>query len=180
MKKLFFALAIVLSSVTATQAQSKIAHVNSETLLDTMPSRKKAIAEVQELRRRGDEELADLEQKLEKEYNEYLIRKPTQSPQMNQYDESRLMKMQQDAQAREQEITNLLQNMSTSLNEEILATVKEAVDIIAKKKGLNYVIDVSSTLYNSGTDITNEIIPELLRLDAEKQKKKAAAAAAGQ
>lgn len=175
MKKLFFALAIALSTVTVAEAQSKIAHVNSQTLLDTMPSRKKAIAEVQELSRRGDEELGDLEKKLDKEYNDYMARKATQSPQMNQYDESRLMKMQQDAQAREQEISSMIQNMSASLNEEILATVKEAVELVAKKKGLNYVIDVTSTLYASGSDITNEIIPELLRLDAEKQKKKAAA-----
>ena len=175
MKKLFFALALALSTVTTVDAQSKIAHVNSQTLLDTMPMRKKAMAEVQELTRRGDEELGDLEKKLEKEYTDYMARRATQSPQMNQYDESRLTKMQQDAQVREQEISNMIQNLSTSLNEEILATVKEAVELVAKRKGLNYVVDISSTLYASGTDITNEIIPELLRLDAEKQKKKAAA-----
>ncbi|MBI3240123.1 MAG: hypothetical protein HYZ43_14965, partial [Flavobacteriia bacterium] len=54
----------------------------------------------------------------------------------------------------------------------ILKTVKDAVDIVAKKKGLNYVIDESSTLFASGSNITNEVIPELMRLDAERTKAK--------
>ncbi|ASS50226.1 MAG: hypothetical protein A3D31_11705 [Candidatus Fluviicola riflensis] len=173
MKKLFFALVIALTTVTAAQAQSKIAHINSQTLLDTMPSRKAAIAEINELSRRADEELKGMEANLEKEYNAYMTRRPTQTPAMNTYDEGRLAKMQADMQAREQEINQILQTMSTELNEVILKTVKEAVDLVAKKKGLNYVIDESSTLYASGSNITNEVIPELLRIDAEKTKAKA-------
>lgn len=173
MKKLFFALVIALTTVTAAQAQSKIAHINSQALLDTMPSRKAAIAEINELSRRADEELKGMEANLEKEYTAYMGRQKTQTAAMNQYDEGRLQKMQADMQAREQEINQILQGMSAEMNDAILKTVKEAVDIVAKKKGLNYVIDESSTLYASGSNITNEVIPELLRLDAEKTKAKA-------
>lgn len=172
MKKLFFALAIALTTVTAAQAQSKIAHVNSQTLLDTMVSRKAAIAEINELSRRADEELKGMEANLEKEYNAYMLRKPTQTQAMNTYDEGRLAKMQADMQAREQEINQILQTMSAEMNDAILKTVKDAVDIVAKKKGLNYVIDESSTLFASGSNITNEVIPELMRLDAERTKAK--------
>ncbi|HLP56892.1 MAG TPA: OmpH family outer membrane protein [Fluviicola sp.] len=173
MKKLFFALVIALTTVTAAQAQSKIAHINSQTLLDTLPSRKAAIAEINELSRRADEELKGLEAKLEKEYNDYMARRATQTQPMNTYDEGRLAKMQADMQAREQEINQILQTMTQELNDVILKTVKEAVELVAKKKGLNYVIDESSTLYSSGSNITNEVIPELLRIDAEKTKLKA-------
>jgi outer membrane protein len=175
MKKLFFALVIALTTVTAAQAQSKIAHVNSQTLLDTLPSRKAAIAEINELSRRADEELKTMEANLEKEYNAYMARRATQTAAMNQYDEGRLAKMQADMQAREQEINQILQTMSSELNEVILKTVKDAVDLVAKKKGLNYVIDESSTLFANGSNITNEVIPELLRIDAEKTKAKAQA-----
>lgn len=175
MKKLFFALVIALTTVTAAQAQSKIAHVNSQTLLDTLPSRKAAIAEINELSRRADEELKTMEANLEKEYNAYMARRATQTAAMNQYDEGRLAKMQADMQAREQEINQILQTMSSELNEVILKTVKDAVDLVAKKKGLNYVIDESSTLFANGSNITNEVIPELLHIDAEKTKAKAQA-----
>jgi outer membrane protein len=173
MKKLFFALVIALTAVTSAQAQSKVAHVNSQKLLDTMPSRKKAIAEINEIERRGSEELKIMNDNLQKEYNAYMQRQPTQSAEMNQYDEGRLTKLQSDMQNRQAEIEQILQDMSAKLNDEILKSVKDAVDIIAKRKGLNYVIDESTTLYASGTNITNEVIPELLRIDAEKSKAKA-------
>lgn len=167
MKKLFFALVLALSAFSA-QAQTKIAHINSQSLLDTMPSRKRAIAEINEIERKGLEELKEMNTKFEKAYYEYLSKKDLQSPEMNQYDEGRLQKMQQDMQNREAEIDALLQKMSADLNDRILKTVKEAVAIIAKKKGLNYVIDESTTLFSEGTNITSEVIPELLRLDAQK------------
>ena len=168
MKKLFFALLIALSTATVAQAQTKIAHVNSQTLLDTLPSRKKAIAEIQAFSARADQELKDMETKLQKEVDIFLAGKATSTPTMIAYDETRLTKMQNDIQYREQEINALLQKMSQELNEEILKTVTEAVEIIAKRKGLNYIIDKSSTLYAGGTDVTNEVIPELLKIDTAK------------
>lgn len=172
MKKLFFALVVALTSFTAAQAQSKVAHINSQTLLDTMPSRKAAIAEITELERRGSEELQLMTENFQKEYIAYESRRATQGADMNAYDEKRLSKMQNDIQNRQAEIEEMLQIKSEKLNTEILASVKSAVDIVAKKKGLNYVIDESSTLFASGTNITNDVIPELLRIDAEKQKAK--------
>lgn len=176
MKKLFFALVIALTAVTSAQAQTKIAHVNSQKLLDTMPSRKQAIAEITEIERRGSEELQIMNDNLQKEYNIYMAKKGTQSAQMNEYDEGRLSKMNADLQNRQQEIEALLQKMSAEMNDVILASVKEAIANVSKKKGYNYVIDESSTLFAGGTDITNEVIPELLRIDTEKTNKKKAAA----
>lgn len=175
MKKLFFALVLALSAAVSAQAQTKVAHINSQTLLDTMPSRKKAIAEIMEIERRGSEELQLLNDKLEKEYYDYLNRKPGMSQDMINYEEGRLNKLQQEMQDRQAQIEKILQDMSAKVNEEVTASVKQAVDIIAKKKGLNYVIDETTTLFSNGTNITNEVIPELLRIDAEKTKAKTVA-----
>lgn len=147
-------------------AQVKIAHVDTQKLLDTLPSRKQAANEIQELNKRGLEELTEMDQQLEKAYNEYIGRKATQTAQVNQYDENRLQKMQEAAQKREQEISNLLQQMTGTMNEKTLKLVKEAIANVAAKKGLTYVLDQAATLYANGTDITNEVITELLRLDA--------------
>jgi outer membrane protein len=166
MKKLFILTSILFLVGFSAIGQSKIAHVNTQTLIDTMPSRIKALKEINDLSQKGEQELKELETQLEKAYNEYLTRKPTQSEAMNQYDESRLQKMQQDAQNREQEISTLLQNLSATMNEKTLKTVKDAIAIIASKKGFNYVVDENSTLYATGINITNEVITELLRIDA--------------
>lgn len=166
MKQILLIFGILLMTGYSAQAQSKVAHVNTQTLLDTLPSRKKSIAEIQELNRRAEEELTELEKKLQKEYSDYMGRKGTQSEQLNQYDESRLNKMQQDAQARELELSNQLQEFNNTMNQKSLKTIQDAVASVARKKGITYVIDENSALYSSGLDITEEVIIELLRLDA--------------
>lgn len=170
MKHIFITLVIALTSVTAVQAQSKVAHVNSQQLLDTMPSRKKAIAEIAKVEQAGLEELKEMDAAVQKTYAEYMKVRPTLSQPLQEYEEGRIQKMQAGLESRQNEIDQLLQKMSQDMNVKILASVKEAVDVVAKRKGLNYVIDESSTLFASGTNITNETITELLRIDAEKNK----------
>jgi Skp family chaperone for outer membrane proteins len=49
---------------------------------------------------------------------------------------------------------------------------KRQVDIVAERKKMNYIIDESQAIYfKGGTDLTNEVMIELLRLDAEETKK---------
>ncbi|MGV3611427.1 MAG: OmpH family outer membrane protein [Fluviicola sp.] len=146
-------------------AQSKIGHVNTKTVLDTIPSRKKALIEIQEISKKSEAELLGQDSLLQKAYTDYVNKKNTQSQTVNQYEENRIQKMQQDLQAREQELNANIQKMSMALNENTYKIVKEAVKTIANKKGLQYVIDQETALFAGGTDITSEVILEVLRLD---------------
>jgi Skp family chaperone for outer membrane proteins len=60
MKKLLLAL-VVMFSVGTVMAQSKVAHVNSQKLLDTLPSRKVAITKLQDFEASGVKELQEME-----------------------------------------------------------------------------------------------------------------------
>jgi Skp family chaperone for outer membrane proteins len=53
MKKLLFALFVAFAAAGSVQAQTKIAHVNTQKLLDTLPSRKKAIEEIGMIEKQG-------------------------------------------------------------------------------------------------------------------------------
>jgi Skp family chaperone for outer membrane proteins len=64
-----------------------------------------------------------------------------------------------------------LQIVSEELNKPILDRVQKSIDIVADRKKLNYVLDVSATMYaKGGIDITSEVITELLLLDAAARK----------
>jgi Skp family chaperone for outer membrane proteins len=61
--------------------------------------------------------------------------------------------------------------VSEELNKPILERVQKSIDIVADRKKLNYVLDVSATMYSKGgIDITSEVITELLLLDAAARK----------
>lgn len=171
MKKLIVVL-VALMSVTQMAAQTKIAHVNSQRLLDTMPSRKVAMKQLQEFEAAGMKELDEMNADFQKAYQKYATEQGTLSPVMRQYEEERLQKKQYAMQQREQELQTQMQNLSSELNAPILKRVQKSVDIVAERKKFNYVIDESVTLFHKGgTDITNEVLIELLRIDSEETKK---------
>ena len=117
-------------------------------------------------------ELKEMEDDLQKAYTKYVAEKDKLSPVMQQYEEERLQKKQYAMQQREQELQQQISNLGNDLNAPILKRVQKAVDIVSERKKLNYVIDETVTLYfKGGTDITAEVLTELLKLDAEETKK---------
>ena len=67
-----FLLVIGIQSQANLFAQSKTAHVNTKLLMDTLPSRKNAIIEIQEITKRSEAELLELDKQLQKAYNDEL------------------------------------------------------------------------------------------------------------
>ena len=172
MKKLFFILMLVIGA-SSVNAQTKIAHVNSQQLLDTMPSRKQAIKEIQAFQKEGMAELDELENQLRKLYQEYeTAQKNGESPLMLEMKAKKIQAKEQAYQERQSTLEQDLQILQQRYNDPILRRVQEAVKIVSDRKKLNYVFDLSSTLYASGDDITSEVMVELLRLEKEAEVKK--------
>ncbi len=62
-------------------------------------------------------------------------------------------------------------NISNELNAPLQDRIKRAVDNVAERKNISYVIDATTAIYSAdGQDITNEVIVELLRLDKIEQR----------
>lgn len=172
MKKLLFILLVVIGASTVS-AQTKIAHINSQDVLDTMPSRKQAIKEIQAFQREGMAELQELEEQLRKLYNEYeAAQKAGESPLMMEMKAKKIQAKEQAYQERQGTLEQDLQILQQRYNEPILQRVQEGVKIVAERKKINYVLDLSTTLFASGEDITKEVIVEVIRLEKEAETKK--------
>ncbi|MEN9744068.1 MAG: hypothetical protein RLZZ65_1873 [Bacteroidota bacterium] len=170
MKNVLLGLFVVLGLNTF--AQSKIAHVDSQKLLDTLPSRKLAIKKLDSLKAAGMQELQVMDADFQKAYSIYMTNKDKMSEVERQIQESKLMQKQQMLEATQTSLEEGLQLMSEELNAPILDRVQKSIEIVSERKKLNYVIDVSATMYSKGgVDITNEVIVELLILDAAATKK---------
>lgn len=166
MKNFLLAIALVVVGAGSVMAQSKVAHVNSQTLLDTLPSRKVAILKLQEFETNGVKELQEMEADFNAAVAKYEKARPNMSPVIIKIEEEKLMKKQQALQEREQGLNAEMQAYSQELNTPILGMVQRAVKIVSERLKINYVIDESVTLYFAGgTDITQEVIVELLKMD---------------
>lgn len=167
MKKFVVILLIAIVSVGTAFGQSSIAHLNSQRVLDTMPSRKAAMKEVENFEKRAIQELQETQQKLQQDYAKLQQEKATMSPTAYKFEEDRLNKKAQEFQQRQQELDQQIQILSQDLNEPILERLQKAVDAVSKVEKLEYVIDESSLLYSKGKDITDKVIVEVLKLEQQ-------------
>jgi Skp family chaperone for outer membrane proteins len=82
------------------------------------------------------------------------------------------MGMEQRYQQTQSLLQQQLQTLANEYNQPILDRLQKAVEIVADRKKVNYVLDVTNVLYSkTGIDITSEVKVELLRMDAEAMKK---------
>jgi outer membrane protein len=169
MKNVLLGLFVVIGF--STLAQTKIGHVDSQKLLDTLQSRKDAIRKLDSMKTAGMEELRIMDADFQKAYQDYMTNQASKSPAERQIIEGRLMQKQQMLEATQASLEEGLQIVSEELNKPILDRVQMSIDIVADRKKLNYVLDVSATMYSKGgIDITGEVITELLLLDAAARK----------
>jgi outer membrane protein len=151
--------------------QSKIGHVNSQKLLDTMQSRRMAMKKLDDFRAEGIKELQEMQKAFETAYVKFEQTSKDMSPVLLKMEQDKLMKKQQDIEARQGELEQGLQVYNEELNKPILDRIQKAIEIVADRKKLSYVIDESAALYfKGGIDCTAEAVIEVLKLDAEASK----------
>ena len=166
MKNVIFLSVMLLMGFQA-EAQTKIGHINSQVLLDTLQSRKDAMAALKQFESEGVQELQEMNKAFETAYLRYQQNEKDWSPVIQKMEQEKLMKKQQALENRQVELEQQMQIYGQELNKPILDLVQTAVNNIAESKKLSYVLDDTVTLYfKGGIDLTQEVMSELLKLEA--------------
>lgn len=167
MKKLFLAALIAIGSF-AGYSQTKIAHVDVQKVIDTLPSYKNARKELQSMMAEAEKDIEDLEKAFEKVAREY---EEAMTNNASQITLERIRKRAQTAEKRLADAQEMWQRdmrvVNDRLNTPILERVQKAIDNVADRMKLSYVLDVNATHYAKGDDITNAVITEAITLDKE-------------
>ncbi|HLW39258.1 MAG TPA: OmpH family outer membrane protein [Brumimicrobium sp.] len=151
----------------AAYSQTSLAHVNTQRVLDTMPSRKHAMQELDKFEERAIQELQETQRKLQEDYGKLQQEQSTMSPTAYKFEEDRLMRKSQEFQQRQQELDQQIRILGDELNKPILDRVQKSVEKVCKLEKIDYVLDESTLLYSKGRDITDKVIVEVLKLEAE-------------
>ncbi len=171
MKNILIAITFIIS--VSSFAQTKVGHVNSQKLLDTLQSRKLAVKQLDAFKLDGMKELQEMNKALEAAYVIFQQKEKDLSPVLLQMEQEKFNRKQQELESRQQELEKGLQIYNEELNKPILDRITQAIEIVADRKKLSYIIDESATLYSKGgIDCTAEVMIELVRLDTEAIKNK--------
>lgn len=167
MKKVVVAFLLVIVGFGTTMAQSRLAHVDTQRILDTMPSRKAAMKELENFERRAGKELQETQQQIQSLAQKLEAERTTMSPTAAKFEENRLNKKYQEFTMRQQELEQQIQILSQELNEPILDRIQKAIEKVCLAEGIDYVIDESALLFSKGKNITDKVIEEVLKLERE-------------
>lgn len=161
LKTILLATALCIGCISFSQAQSKVAHINTTELIASMPGFKSA-----------QQELEALQKTYEADYKESLAEFQGK---MKQYDAEAPNKTQEENEARMKEVQGMQQNLQkfeldaqkdlAAKRAELLKPVEEkamkAINEVAKAKGFDYVLDRASLIVAEGTDILADVKKQL-------------------
>lgn len=143
-----------------TQAQ-KIAHINLDEVVASMPEAKTMQGDMEKLGKTYESEIKAASTALKAKFDRYTAEEKTKTPEENQ---KRAVEVQQEQgkiaqlqQAAQQE----LQKKQNSLLEPIIKKAQDAIKAYAKEKGIQYVLDARTLIYAEGEDISAVIKTKL-------------------
>ena len=138
----------VLGGTTVAMAQAKIAHIDSQKLLNEMPEMKKAQAELQKIEQGFTNDIQSSIKEYQKKVEE----------------QRALENMQNNIRQAQQTASEEYQKKSQALIAPIMEKAKKAVEKVAKSQGYQYVLDSangSGVIVSDGKDLFNEVKKEL-------------------
>ncbi|WP_025740960.1 OmpH family outer membrane protein [Aquimarina pacifica] len=140
-RTLLVAIAITIGTSSFVNAQSKVAHIASQELVEAMPAFKAAKGEIEKLNKTYDAEIRNMVLELQNTIKKYSQEAETKTDEEN-------LKRQQEIQATEKSIndyrTNALQDLQKKeieLMKPIYENARTSIQKVARAQGFQYVLD---------------------------------------
>lgn len=161
----FFTVSLFLFASLLANAQSKMAHLNSQEVMAAMPSYNKAVTDLNSFQAELQDELEAMVADYREAMQIYLEKRPDLTPIRVQFEEEKLAKKERDINERQQAVQSEVEAYSRELNLPILTKLETAVKTVSDRGGYDYVFDISVVMISNGPDITKEVITEVLKID---------------
>ncbi|SDR76759.1 OmpH family outer membrane protein [Christiangramia echinicola] len=163
-RTLFIALALTIGATAFTNAQSKVAHIATQELVQELPDYKNAMDQLQKLEKTYDAEIKDMLSEAQSTMQRYEAEANTKSEEENQKRATELQAAQRRIQEHSSKARQDLQKKETDLLKPILEKVRTAIQKVARAKGYDYVLDSTTgtgVLLADGYNLMPDVKKEL-------------------
>ncbi|HBD26718.1 MULTISPECIES: OmpH family outer membrane protein [Flavobacterium] len=159
------AIAIVLFIGTQVSAQSKVAHIDVQALMTTMPEMKTAQDQMKKIQETYDKDYKNMVTEYQTKLQKYEQEAPTAGDALNETRSKEMQDMGSRIQQFEQTAKKELGQKELDLIKPIMEKAQKAIQKVAKAKGVNYVLDAttgSGVLFaEGGIDLLADVKKEL-------------------
>ncbi|WP_420321648.1 OmpH family outer membrane protein [Flagellimonas sp.] len=163
-KKIAVAIVLFVAATGFVNAQSKVAHINVQQLLQEMPEMKAAQAELKKLQETYRADIESSMTELRNKYTQYSNEATSKSKEENDKRAQELQGFEKNIQEAEQAAVQEMQKKQQELFAPISDKAKAAIDKVAAAEGFDYVIDASpglSLIVAKGKDLLPAVKQEL-------------------
>ena len=138
------AVALTIGATAFTNAQSKIAHISAQELVESMPAFKEAMTQLEKLQKTYDTEIRDMYAEAQKTMQRYESEAPTKTEEENQKRAMELQSTQRRIQEHGQNAQQDLQKKELDLLKPVYERARTTIQKVARAKGYEYVLDSST------------------------------------
>ncbi|MDO6761013.1 OmpH family outer membrane protein [Tamlana sp. 2_MG-2023] len=157
LKNLFLATALCIVTVSFTQAQSKIAHINTQELIAAMPEAKAAQTEIETLGKTYQTDIQASITEYQNTVKQYEAEAATKTDEENQKRGLELQEKQQRIQQFRSDAQQDIAKKEAELFKPIQEKAMKAIQEVAKAQGYQYVLDRASVIVADGKDILADV-----------------------
>ncbi|MFT4802304.1 MAG: outer membrane protein [Flavobacteriaceae bacterium] len=161
MKSLFVAILLFIGATSFVNAQSKVAHIDTQALAGAMPEMKAAQSQLESLQKTYDTEIKNLVKEFETKIAQYEVEAESKTAEVNSKRAEEVQGMQANINAYRQGALEDLQKKQEDLIAPILEKARTAIQKVGRTQGYEYVMDSSSLLLAEGKDLLVDVKKEL-------------------
>ena len=164
LKTLVLATVFLMGSTSIMNAQSKVAHINTQDLVAAMPDTKAAQAEIEKLSKTYEADIQTMVTEYQNKLKQYDAEAATQTQEENQKRGVEVQGMEQSIRQYQGQAQQDLQKKEFDLLKPITDKAKAAIQKVARAKGFQYVLDSTQgqgVILADGTDLMADVKKEL-------------------
>jgi len=160
-KTLLFATVLFIGMTSFMQAQSNVAHINTQELIQAMPEMLTAQAEIEKLGKTYEADIKELAASLQNKMKQYDSEAATQTDEENQKRVLEVQGLEQNIRQYQTNAQKDLQQKEFDLLKPITEKAKAAIEKVAKAQDIQYVLDAATLIVSDGKDLMADVKKEL-------------------
>jgi outer membrane protein len=163
-KTLLFAAILCIGVTSFTQAQSKIAHINTNELIEAMPQMVTAKAELEKLSKTYEAQIQEMATEYQAKMKQYGAEVATKTDEENAKRQDEVQTIEQSIRQFQGTAQEDIQKKQEALMKPIFEKAKVAIQKVAKAQGFQYVLDSTQgggILLADGKDLMADVKKEL-------------------
>jgi len=163
-KSTVLAAMLLIGGLSFSAAQSKVAHINTQELIEAMPEMQSAEAEIQKLGKTYEAEIQAMMTELQNKAKQYQAEAEAQTMEENEKRAQEIEGMRQSIAQYQQQAQQDIEKKKFDLLKPITDKAKAAIEKVAAAQGYEYVLDStqgSSVIVAAGKDLMADVKKEL-------------------